>query len=134
MQNKKLVVLILLVIICVLIWIPREKRKKWIASKGALSSAQESKSTVRPGAAKRKRSEFVGWGVNPFIWNRGQHSDAVVDLTLSGIIWDRHFPYAIINNMVVHEQDTVGGKTVKRIERDKVIITDGFQDFTLTLE
>ena len=133
MQNKKLAGLILLVIICLLVWIPK-KGKKWISSKGTPASQQDSKAAAKAGLGKKKRSEFVGWGVNPFIWDRGQESDTVVDLTLSGIIWDRRFPYAIINNMVVQEQDTVAGRTVKRIERDKVIITDGFQDFTLRLK
>ena len=44
---------------------------------------------------------------------------------LTGIIWDKDKPLAIIDNNVVKIGEQVGDKTVVDIKRDRVIFSDG---------
>jgi len=54
-------------------------------------------------------------------------------LILSGIIWDKDKPSAIINNSIVELGDTVSGNIVVDIRQDRVILNDGSNTFELKL-
>jgi type II secretory pathway component PulC len=129
-KNKKIAILIVLIIVAIIVWMPKGARKQ-VLSKPAPVSIK--KVMPRIASVQRKRTEFAGWGRDPFVWSR-VGSSAVSDLTLSGIIWDNETSYAIIEGSVVHAGDEVAGKTIKRIEPDRVILSDGLNDYTLQLE
>lgn len=130
-KNKKLTILIILIIVGIIVWMPKGKRKQKISLERAPVSLEKPVAEITP--AQRKKSEFTDWGRNPFVWPKGVASP-VSDLTLSGIIWDEKAPYALINGSIVHTGDEIAGKTVKRIEQDKVILTDGSADYVLELK
>ncbi len=46
-------------------------------------------------------------------------------LSLSGILWDKDKPMAIIDGGIVKKGARVGNKTVVDIQRDRVILSDG---------
>lgn len=59
---------------------------------------------------------------------------SVHGLSLSGIVWDKDKPSAIINNNICAGGDIVNGYVIRGIKKDKVIFTDGNQEFELKLE
>ena len=59
-------------------------------------------------------------------------SQSGVDLT--GILWDKIKPLAIIDGEIVKIGSRVGNKTIVDIKRDRVILSDGAVIFELKLE
>jgi len=59
--------------------------------------------------------------------------DSAQGLNLSGIAWDELKPTAIINDEILAVGDQVAGKRIVEIEKDKVILTDGQQNFELRI-
>jgi len=54
-------------------------------------------------------------------------------LNLSGIMWNKRKPLAIINNKVVKVGDRAGGNIVVEIKVDRVILSDGERQFEVKL-
>jgi len=79
------------------------------------------------------RTNFVGWRRNPFVPEIKLKED-VITLTLNGILWDEIMPRAIINSDVVDIGDVIEGNRIVAINHNNVILNDGTEDFTLTLE
>ena len=131
MQNKKLAILIILIIVAIIVWMPKGKRKQQISPKPVPVSLEKVVLGITP--VQRKRTGFTEWGRNPFIWYR-EGPGALAGLTLSGIVWDNEASYAVINGAIVHAGDEIAGKTIKRIESDKVILSDDLRDYVLKLE
>lgn len=130
-KNKKIAILaILIIIILVILIMPRGAGKQQARPRQAPVSMQEQR--LPPQSRGKRRSDFADWGRNPFIWE-GKVTP-VSDLDLSGIIWDKAAPYAIINGMVVRPGDEISGKTIKDIEPNSVVLTDGQNDYILELK
>ena len=55
-------------------------------------------------------------------------------LTLNGIMYSAQMRYAIINNGMFQEGDSVNGATVVRIDKDQVLFNYNGADFKLTLK
>lgn len=53
---------------------------------------------------------------------------------LTGILWDKIKPLAIIDGEVVKKGDQLGGKTVEDIRQDMVILSDGQEFLEIKLE
>lgn len=83
-----------------------------------------------PAKRKKSRTDFVMWGRSPFVTLQTTSSD----LILFGIIWEEHKPLAVINDAVVGLGERVEGNTVISIRRYSVILNNGSENFTLTLE
>ena len=130
MQNKKLAILIALIIMMIIAWVPKGRRRQQVSPKVPVS-IEKPMPKITP--VQRKRTGFADWWRNPFVWYR-EGSEALAGLTLSGIVWDNEASYAIINGAIVHAGDVIAGKTVKRIESDKVILSDGLRNYVLKLE
>ncbi len=81
----------------------------------------------------RKRTEFVGWGRNPFAKLQTEIS-SVSDLKLGAIMWGGKETSAVINNSIVSVGDKISNKTVKQIDKIRVILTDGTNDYVLELK
>lgn len=129
-KDKKLIILIVLILVMIVVWMPKGRRGKRSLPQAPIS-LQERLSEVSQKA--RKRSEFLDWGRNPFVWTE-TGAGSISGLSLSGIIWDEEAPCAIINGIVVRSGEKIGGKIVKSIEPDKVILSDGAKEYVLELE
>lgn len=55
-------------------------------------------------------------------------------IDLSGILYDKDHPLAIINGQIVKPGDRVGVNAVINIKKDRVILNDGYKDFELKLD
>lgn len=47
------------------------------------------------------------------------------ELDLTGILWDKDKPLAIINGNIIKKGEHLGSKTIVEIKRDRVILSDG---------
>ncbi|NQT22894.1 MAG: hypothetical protein HQ579_05575 [Candidatus Omnitrophica bacterium] len=77
-----------------------------------------------------QRTRFKSWGRNPF----APGSAGRGGLSLSGIIWSKRSPKAVINSEVVSVGDNIGVYSVKEIKKDCVILSDGTEDCELKME
>ncbi len=71
------------------------------------------------------------WGEDPFSGKvyLKLAEDKEDDFIVSGIVWDKDKPTAIVNNKVCETGSRVGGYTVVAIKEDRVVLSDGFQVF-----
>jgi len=100
---------------------------------------------VRPEKLQRHEATAAVPERDPFNWSREQinrfkdqepklRSSSAGGLTLSGIIWDRKKPLAIINDRVVSVGDTVKGSTILEILKDMVVFEQEGAYHTLWLQ
>ena len=130
-KNKKIAILVAFIIIAIFIWMPRGGKKGRVSPpKQMPASTQEAAPRIK--ARRKQRSEFADWGRNPFVWL--EKTGPLSGLSLSGIVWDEAAPYAIISGTVVRAGDEIAGKIVKGIEPNRVILTDGQNDYVLELK
>ena len=140
MQNKKLITLIALSTLAVFSLIygivtPTKTGRRLSRKPAAVHRKQRGKLTeeLLPAKRDRKKTDFASWGRDPF--TPGDISAIKIsELTLNGIIWDKVEPHAIINNEIVKLRDKVGSYTIVDITHNKVVISDGFNNFELRLE
>jgi len=135
MQNKKLVILIVLGIAAIFslvygIFTPAKTRRGISPGQG-IPDERENQPAKMPVSIQRraKRTTFTSWGRNPFL---AKSVSAISGLT--GILWDEKQPKAIIGDAVVGIGEKVGSNTVVDIKPDKVILSDGTKNFELKLE
>lgn len=57
----------------------------------------------------------------------------ITGLDLTGIIYDKELPVAVINDVIVHEGDTIEGAVVKEIESNSVVLEKEGKLYTLEL-
>ena len=131
-RNSKLAILIVLVTATVFVWVP--KGKKPTAVSANISSAALDQTIPLIKAVPRKRTEFVDWPRNPFAKLQTEKEiSSVSDLKLGAIMWDDKNPTAFINGKFVSMGDKIDNKTVKQIDKNRVILTDGTNDYILEL-
>lgn len=139
MDKKRLEIIITSVLIVVFVLLAAnsckvlKKRKapaapsKPQASQQGLAAPQEkNQPAAKPDAASTQQLQ---WGRDPFS-NKvyitiKESKDAAFQV--SGIVWDKDKPTAIINNKVCEIGSRVGNFTVMAIRQDRVILSDGFQ-------
>ena len=137
MRDKKLVILIVLSIFAVISLIygivasSKGKVKKAPTVTGE-NLQQASSQELVFSERRAKRSKFTSWKRNPFTLQKTS-SKAFKGLVLSGIMWDKGKPLAIINGEIVKIGDNVSGNIVVDIKQDRVILNDGIKDFELKL-
>lgn len=134
MQDKKFLTLIILSIFAVISLIYGiTARPKVGPEKAAISQAGSLTPHAVYVAAERraKRSKFKSWKRNPFVPVGAPTSS---NLILSGIIWNKENPKAVIGDALVSKGDKISGNTVLDIQTNRVILTDGAKDFELKLE
>jgi len=126
--------MIVLFTVAVFVWVPKGRKAKDVSS--TTSSVTFEQAIPVTGAAPRKRTEFVDWGRNPFVWpQRDEKAGGISNLTLFSIMWnDKGARAAAINESIVRVGDKITDKTVKRIEQNRVILTDGTKDYVLELQ
>ena len=132
-RNSKLAILLVLVTVGILIWVPKGKKTKGVSA--ATSSVTVDHAMPVMIAAPRKRTDFVDWGRDPFVWpQREETVGSVSNLTLYAIMLSNEGACASINESIVCVGDKISGMTVKQIENNRVILTDGTMDFVLILQ
>jgi hypothetical protein len=131
-RSSRVAILIVLVTVAIFAWVPKGKKTKGVSS--TTSSVTFGQAIPVTRAVPRKRTEFVDWGRNPFAWpQREEGVGSVSDLALFCIILNDEEALALINESIVHVGDKITDKTVKRIEQNRVILTDGTKDYVLEL-
>ncbi|MBL7068367.1 MAG: hypothetical protein ISS34_00725 [Candidatus Omnitrophica bacterium] len=138
MQNKKLIILVILIIgaIASLIYgINAPPKTKYGVQRAPSSVEERIEMAKRTISVKRRarKTEYTVWGRNPFVPELTP-KERLVKLTLNGILWDEDYPSAILNKSIVKIGDVVDGNTIVDIGPDKVILNDGTGDFELRLE
>ena len=151
MQNKKLVILIILGIAAMFSLIygitASPKGKGAREAKPAITRETETIQPVKKLLLKERhavKTRFKSWGRNPFI--QGKIQEVVQEkiqekppvpeslkLTLNGIIWNPQNPKALINNAVLSKGNKIGINTIVDIKRNSVILNDGTKNFEIKL-
>lgn len=130
-QKNKPIILAVLIIVIAFIWFPKDQ-------KPSAASADEydqhgDDSTVVP-EQPGKRTDFKTWGRDPFTFSQEKKkSSDGNDLRLDAIMWKDQKPSAYIDDSIVGVGNKISDKTVKQIEKDRVILTDGINDYILEL-
>jgi len=137
MQNKKLLLLIILSITAVFslfhgIFNPSRTKRNLLTKDTGLEKAIVTEKGIIFLTRRAKRSDYSYWGRNPFSIS-GARIMRLGALTINGILWDKKNPLAIINEEIVKVGDKVDGNTVVGIEQDRVILNDGSKDIELLL-
>lgn len=138
-QSNQMVIVVILAVILVIAWIyvfdTIKKRRTSARASPAVKLQQQSQPTtmtVTPSVKKQADTQEFSWVRCPFSGKRyGQ--EPMIDLKISGIIWDEIKPQVIINDMILTEGAAFGSYVIKRIEKKKVVISDGSKDYELTL-
>ena len=132
-RNSKLAILVVFITVAIFVWVPKGKKTKDVSSTTSSAALDQALPLIK--AVPRRRTEFVDWGRNPFTFpQRKEKVGSVSNLTLDAIIWGDKKPSAFINNKIVSAGDKITDKTVKQIEQDRVILTDGTNDYVLELQ
>jgi hypothetical protein len=86
----------------------------------------------RPDAAAAKTlppSEKTEWGRDPFSGKEykgaAQKQEEEQALKLSGVLWSKASPAAIINNKVCKTGDQIAGYVIQEIKEDRVVLDNG---------
>ena len=104
--------------------------------------------TVRPEKIEAMRGQKTAnqpLTRDPFNWSREQisffksqepreKSNSIGGLTLSGIIWDKNNPQAVVNDRLVTKGETVGDSIIKQILKDLVVFEQNGVSHELWLE
>lgn len=134
MQDKKIVALIVLAILAVFSIIYGITAKPGARTADTAVFTPE-KASPKEGALsverRAKRSQFNSWKRSPFVSGGTSTSS---NLVLSGIIWNKDRPKAMIGDAIVVKGSKIEGNTVVNIKPDRVILNDGTKDFELKLE
>ena len=137
MQNKKLIILIILSVTATLSLIygivtPSKTRHKSLSKPACIEGKKKVAPAKRvlPSARGTQRTIYPSWGRSPFIL---PPVEKPLELKLNGVVWDKESPRAIINNNIVGIGDKVGTNTVIDIKQDRVILNNGTSDFELRL-
>ena len=132
-RNSKLAILIVLVTTVIFVWVPKGKKTKDAPS--TTSSVTFGQAIPVTRAVPRRRTEFVDWGRNPLASpQREEKIGSISNLALLCITLNDKEAQAFINGSVVHVGDKITDKTVKQIEPNRVILTDGTNDYVLELQ
>ncbi len=131
-RNRKLAILIVFMIVAIFVWIPKSKKPTAVSANTSSAALDQTIPLIK--TVPRKRTEFVGWPRDPFAKLQTEKGiSSVSDFKLGAIMWGGKNPSAFINGKFVSTGDKVDDKTVKRIDKNRVILTDGTNDYVLKL-
>lgn len=135
-RNSKLAILLVFMTVAIFVWVPKGtkgKKNKDVSPTTSSGTVDQAIPVIR--AVPRKRTEFVDWGRNPFTFPRKEEEiGSISNLALFSIMWNDEKASAFINESIVYVGDKITDKTVKRIEQNRVILTDGTKDYVLELQ
>lgn len=136
MKREKILQMLLpfLVVVALVVWVRgmgsfRKKGPRGIfhdpgSGEGTISSSSSDVLTrVRP------KTLYTEWGRDPFDVYAVKSQKSI----LSGVLWERESPQAMINDEIVGIGGKAGLYTVVDIQQDRVILNDGTKDFEVLL-
>lgn len=161
MQNKKTIqVIITGILICILVIAVanaakrvreakrlRIKHKVTVLKDGKVSEKRayegfddtglfEQKEIVTEGLYRQleRETEIVELKRDPFFSSAiASTAKAITDVRLTGILWDERAPLAMIDDTPVGIGDKVNSYIIVEIHQDRVVLTDGTQNYELRL-
>lgn len=136
-MKKKTIILVVLGLAAAWTWLPKLNLLKSIG-KDTSKAKYSGFMNPMPGQKKnKKRTSYKDWGKNPFSVSKAAivpPAGSGPGIRLGGIIYDANEVCALINDELVCKGDSVDGKKVVEIQRDRVILNDGSKDIELRLE
>ena len=139
MQNKKVLVLVILsisAVISLIYGVTAPPKRRTSVSPNAVAASRAgsipSAAIIVPTQRTTKKTKFTSWGRNPFA-PTGIAGAAGSKPVLNGIVWDNQSPTAILNDDIVGIGDKVGTNTVVDITPNSVVLNDGTENFELRL-
>lgn len=134
MDKKQIEIVVTSILVVVLIAFIFWAMKK-IKSKPAVDASMQQTlpvlpQSIEPAAAPRQP---VSWKRCPFSGKIYADKPGNSDLRLAGVVWDEKNPQALINDRIVKEGDSIGNYKIMKIEKNRVIVTDGAKDTELLL-
>ncbi|UCD54789.1 MAG: hypothetical protein JSV93_04510 [Candidatus Omnitrophota bacterium] len=148
MQNKKLIVLIVLVIgaLFSLIYGSSKGKRKTPSGQAAIQHGERARPTKKGVPALRHaiKTDFVTWARNPFVLKtipvvapapvaQPAPLPSSAKLALDGIMWDEKNPKAMVNGRLMGIGDKIGEYEVIDIKKNKVTLNNGVEDIVLRL-
>lgn len=138
-MNKKriqIIIIAVLVIVMIAAWANsikilarRAKLKKlYPASSVTIHTPSSALHTTIEATLISKRifkEEDLDWKRCPFSGRNYSQQESIEDFLISGIIWDEENPKTIINGEILNEGETIGGFVIEKIEKQKVILSNG---------
>ncbi|NQV14130.1 hypothetical protein HQ531_01635 [bacterium] len=55
-------------------------------------------------------------------------------ITINGIIWDRSYPYAILNNDIYGVGDLIQGYTIQTIQDTMIVLANNYDQYVIVIE
>jgi hypothetical protein len=139
-----LAILIVLVTAAIFVWLPKSKKTQEDRGQKTEDRRQRTEDRGQKTEDRRQKTDNLtsdfrlltsDWGRNPFAWPKGEEEvGGISGLALSCIIWNDEGTQAVIDRAIVRVGDKIGDKTVKRIEQNRVILTEGTKDYVLELQ
>lgn len=139
-NRTKIIITGVLIVVFVLAWANAfkvlAKKSKSKKSKKSPSSSISSPSVI-PSVSTISQREWnegknLTWKRCPFC-GVSYSQDTTGDFGISGIIWDEVNPQTIINGEILGEGDRIGKFQIERIEKQKVILSDGTKTIELSI-
>jgi len=137
MQNKKVIILVVLSIFAVIslargIMAPSKHRTVSAPAVSSQQAAGAQPADSHTAMQRRaRRSAFKSWKRSPFAPVGTATSTTLV---LNGIIWNKDRPKAMIGDTIVTKGEKIGENKVVDIKPDRVILNDGTNNFELKME
>lgn len=143
MKDKKLIILVILGIMAVFsltYGIFKTSKVGSGRSLGMIDSGRSEKKSLVGKFISIERSfrktKYTSWNGNPFSLQRPTQKTNITTsskFTLTGIVWDKNNPKAIINDNILGRGAKIGTNTIVDIKQDRVILNDGTKDFELKI-
>lgn len=142
MKDKKVVILVMLLVLAVLSLLHgmnASKKEKRLSQPPAAAEELSDQKNILPASKsveierRAARTQFTSWKRNPFV-PTGIQGGSSVNLELGGIMWSGENPTAIVGDAIVKKGDKLGMYEVIEIKQDRVILSDGTKDVVLRLK
>ncbi|MDD5005483.1 MAG: hypothetical protein PHS93_03145 [Candidatus Omnitrophica bacterium] len=138
----KIIITLLLIVVLIFVWANSIKilRQK-LGSKDKTLIAVSSSNPSEPGLEKAntgypkkeyREDKNLEWTRCPFS-GKQYNQEPIVEFKVSGIMWDEVTPQAIVNGRILSVGDIINGFVVEKIERQKVILSNGQKEIELKL-
>lgn len=142
-QKKQVMILGILMVLAAGVWFfviraPSPKKAetkisiKTVGREVALEDLESLGEEISESLAVQRERERAARAVRYRI-GEGRDLLAPLNLSLTGIAWDRSRPMAVINGVVVGVGDTVGEAKVKRIDFDSVTVLYKSREFIIRM-
>lgn len=138
-MEKKKIELIITIGLCVVFILALSNSIRKIKSKfaapiqQAVPEAEQPQQQLKAPLDVSVKDDDAQWVRDPFSGKIYSGKEEIIDLRLSGIIWDAQNPRALINDSVVGEGGSIGQFKVIKIFKDKVQLGIGNRTFEIKL-